>query len=211
MKKPLIIFDFDGVLADTVDFFAREASFIIKKLGYNFINSREDLFALFKDNIAVSLIEHGVTPVHMCAIWEHIQEAAKKEEIKLCPGVLEMLDALAPNCEMAIVSSNSSNTIRGVLTRFGIINRFRSISGGEDEFEKVDRIKKCLASACADPDFTFYVGDTLGDVDEAHQAGVNAVAAAWGWHPAEFLSTASPDLIIKKPQELVDYINLKVQ
>ncbi len=206
MPRPLLIFDFDGVLVDTVDFFARETMQKLSELGYDFIKSREDLLDLFRENIAVAFIEHGVTPAHMCAIWEHIQEASKKEKIELCAGVGDMLTALTPACDMAIVSSNSSHMIRGVLSRLGLVDNFKSISGGEDDFEKIERIKACMNAIGSKPESTFYIGDTVGDVDEAHRAGVMAVAAGWGWHPIESLKDAGPDRLLVKPQDLVDYI-----
>ncbi|MFA4874054.1 MAG: HAD family hydrolase [bacterium] len=207
MTKPLLIFDFDGVLVDTGDFFARETMQKLSELGYDFVKNREDLLDLFKENIAVALIENGVTPAHMCAIWEHIQQRAKSEKIELCAGVGEMLCALASKCDMAVVSANSLNTIRSVLTRLGVIDRFKSISGGEEDFEKVERIKEGMKSADGKPASTFYIGDTVGDIDEAHRAGAHAIAVGWGWHPAEALKDSSPDRFVKDPQELVDYMD----
>jgi phosphoglycolate phosphatase len=47
------------------------------------------------------------------------------------------------------------------------------------------------------------VGDTVGDIVEARQAGVPSVAVTWGWHSEERLLAASPDVVAHDPQELV--------
>jgi phosphoglycolate phosphatase len=50
---------------------------------------------------------------------------------------------------------------------------------------------------------TFYVCDTAGDIREAREAGVKAVAVTWGWHPRERLERAKPDAFIEKSEDLL--------
>ncbi len=52
-------------------------------------------------------------------------------------------------------------------------------------------------------DRTYYIGDTAGDVREAKQAGVKAVAVTWGWHSRETLEAAGPDFIVQEPEDLL--------
>jgi len=90
-----------------------------------------------------------------------------------------MLNALEGKCDMAIISTNSGQAIKGILAKHGALSFFRSISGGEDATGKVDRLRRCVSSLGALPQRTIYVCDTAGDVREAREAGVGAVAVSW--------------------------------
>ncbi len=206
MDKPLLIFDYDGVLVDTTKFLEAEVHKKLKELGYKIPWSNEEMLDLFDENIIVALIERGLKPKDMCAIWEHIQNVSKDRKISLCEGVSQMLLALDSKCSMAIVSSNSSETIRDVLGRLGILQHFSTISGGDEEMGKVERMRKCMSGHGATEESTIYIGDTVGDMKEAREAGVTPIAVAWGLHPAERLAGAQPELIVMEPSELVDYV-----
>jgi HAD superfamily hydrolase (TIGR01549 family) len=206
MSKPLVIFDFDGVIVDTVDLLETEIRKKLTELGYDFMKDREKTLDLFEENIVVALIEHGLTPHDMCEVWEHIQDVTLRGDIKLCPGVRDMLDRLKVRCNMAIVSSNSNDAIARVLDRLGIASYFFKVSGGDEAAGKAMRIKACMDEIGVKPSRTFYVGDTVGDVGEAKEAGVASVAVAWGAYPADRLAGASPDCIMQEPPELVDLI-----
>ncbi len=45
----------------------------------------------------------------------------------------------------------------------------------------------------------------VGDIEAAQNAGVNAVAATWGWQSSIRLKSKAPDLMFEKPQALHDY------
>lgn len=205
-QRPLIIFDFDGVLVDTVDFFEQALKTELAAMGKNFLHSRQDLLDLFDDSIAVALIERGLTPTQMCQVWEHIMHQAESAQIKLCSGVSRMLGELEGMGEMAIVSANSVNTIRAQTERLGVQQYFKYFSGGDDDVRKAGRIAECVQNLHGDAERSFYVCDTAGDVREAHEAGVNAVVVTWGWHPLKHLEEAKPDCIMHEPSELVDFI-----
>jgi len=207
MSKPLVIFDFDGVLVSTVDLLEKEIRDKLAELGYDFMKDREETLDLFEENIVVALIEHGLTPHDMCEVWEHIEDVTRRADINLCPGIRDMLEKLSRRCRMAIVSANSTDAIASVLDRLGIGSFFFRISGGDEGVGKAARIKACMEEMSVQPSRTFYVGDTVGDVVEAKDAGVGSVAVAWGVHPIERLAAASPDCIMREPAELVDLID----
>jgi phosphoglycolate phosphatase len=81
------------------------------------------------------------------------------------------------------------------------VNGVTEVAGAEDDTSKVRK----MTSACArypHPGGCCYVGDTVGDIAEAREAGVPSVAVTWGWHPEERLRAAAPDAIAGDPDEL---------
>ena len=118
-----------------------------------------------------------------------------------------MLEKLKGRCDMAIVSSNSTDAIRKIIERLGIESYFFKVSGGDEATGKAVRIKACMDEMGVKPSKTFYVGDTVGDVGEAKEAGVGSIAVAWGAYPLKRLAGAAPDCIMREPTELVDLID----
>jgi HAD superfamily hydrolase (TIGR01549 family) len=206
MSRPLAIFDFDGVLVDSVKYLEVEIREKLRELGYAFMETRDETLDLFEENIMVALIEHGLTPHHMCAIWERIREATIEGDLKMCRGAADMLGRLRGVSHMAVISSNATDAITSVLSRLGVADVFSKISGGEEALGKSVRIKRCMEEVGVRSSHTFYIGDTVGDVHEAREAGVGSVAVTWGMHPEKRLALARPDLIVREPEEIVDLI-----
>jgi phosphoglycolate phosphatase len=47
-----------------------------------------------------------------------------------------------------------------------------------------------------------YVGDTVGDVHEAKEAGIPVIAVTWGYHTKEMLEKAQPTELVTSVTEL---------
>ena len=51
-----------------------------------------------------------------------------------------------------------------------------------------------------------YVGDEIRDVDAAKKAGIKVIGVTWGYNTKNALSTAHPDHIVEKPEDLTSII-----
>jgi phosphoglycolate phosphatase-like HAD superfamily hydrolase len=51
-----------------------------------------------------------------------------------------------------------------------------------------------------------FVTDTLGDVMEAHQAGVKSIGVLWGLHDRTTLERGKPEVIIDDPSQLEETV-----
>ena len=103
---------------------------------------------------------------------------------------------------LAIISSNSSQTIRKILARSQYNGCFQDILGSEFHLSKKTKIDHAVATYRISRDNTYYVGDTSGDIKEGKAAGVRTIAVTWGWHSREMLAAAKPDFLIDDPEEL---------
>ncbi len=61
------------------------------------------------------------------------------------PGMVDVVRALAANCSLAVVSSNTTATIRRLLTRAGIAHCFSHVFGGDVEPDKRAVVRRFLA------------------------------------------------------------------
>jgi len=117
-----------------------------------------------------------------------------------------VLENLSKRHTLAIVSSNSNYAIERILSGIGYGRFFDEILGSDFMFSKVEKIRHITERSGMQGNGTFYIGDTVGDILEAKQAGVKTVAVTWGWHTKEQLSVANPDSLIDSPEELLEII-----
>lgn len=127
------------------------------------------------------------------------------------PGVVETLDALrAEGLEQAVVTSKISWGATGELTDTGLLDRFATVVGHDDcEHHKPDPdpLFVAMERLCLDdPGSIAYVGDTPSDVKAAQAAGCHAIGAAWGSLDPERVKAENPDLLARRPSEVLAYV-----
>ena len=106
-------------------------------------------------------------------------------ETRPYPGVLETLAALGrAGWTMAVCTNKPEAPSRRILAELGLEGFFAAVAGG-DSFptRKPDpgHLLAALASLGAKPAHSVMVGDSANDVTSAQQAGVTAVAVAYGY------------------------------
>lgn len=203
MARKLFLFDFDGVLVDSLDVYHRAVSWCLEKIGTPIIKTQEEYVALFEDNFYEALAKKGVDlEAFSVALTEYAGNVDYYGDVKSFPAVLPVLEGLCGEDTLAIISSNSSQAIRKILARFRYNGCFQDILGSEFHLSKKIKIDHAVTTYRISRENTYYVGDTSGDVREGKAAGVKTIAVTWGWHSREMLAAAKPDFLIDDPQEL---------
>ncbi len=203
MNDPyLILFDYDGVIVDSLDVFANAFLASCKACGYDGITTQEQFKALLDGNFYESLKQYGLSKNLIAAILgeQFTGEVQRRiHEIVIFDGMTNALKTLSDRNELMVVTSNVSNVVQQLFDRERI-NFFKSVLGAEVEKSKVKKIQKAMSIHHGRP--VFYVGDTRGDMIEGRQAGAATVAVTWGWHSEDKLRDASPDYVVHTPAEL---------
>jgi len=201
--KSLFLFDFDGVLADSLDLYADAVARCLERIGTPIVKGKEDYLDLFDGNFYASMAARGVDLAAFAQAAKKILPAIDYDAMKPFPGLIPVLAALQKNHILAVVSSNGSRTIRKMLARFGFDPYFREIYGFDFLFSKKEKIDHALEKYGIPQEKAFYIGDTAGDILEARAAGIRSVAVTWGWHDRERLLAVRPDFLIDTPEELL--------
>ena len=202
-ERDLFLFDFDGVLADSLDLYAEAAKRCLERIGTPIVKSREDFLALFDGNFYESMAAQGVNLADYVRAAKEIMPGLDYDAMKTFDGLLPVLAALSRGHCLLVISSNGSKTIRKMLVRFGFDPYFREILGADFLVSKKEKIDYALAKYGIPAQRTFYIGDTAGDIKEARAAGVRSVAVTWGWHSRERLLAAQPDFLVDTPEGLL--------
>lgn len=204
VMKPLWLFDFDGVIADSFNFFEALLKKSLKELGYNFLQTKDDFANLFRDNLYSSLTRHGVTKDDLINLFAHIETNVDFSPVHLFDGIVEAVVKISKSAHTALLSSNRESQIAQILKVNGADKYLtQTILGFNTNVSKSAKIKKAIEDFKASATSTYYVGDTIGDILETRAAGAKSVAVGWGWHSPEELKKYGPDYFVRTVPELV--------
>ena len=202
-ERNLLLFDFDGVLADSLDLYAEAVARCLLRIGTPIVKNREDYLALFEGNFYESMAAKGVDLAAFAGAAKEILPGLDYDAMKPFDGLIPVLEALRKENLLVVISSNGFRTISRMLDLFGFDRFFEGILGSDFLFSKKEKIAHALAKDGIDRRRTFYIGDTTGDILEAREAGVRTVAVTWGWHSREKLVAARPDFLVDRPEDLL--------
>ena len=201
-NSKLVIFDFDGTLADTYPAFVRALESVIASQGLAPIGSEE--LEGFRGGHGRALMRRlGVRWWQVPRVSAAMLKAITKERdsILLFVGAADLLARLADaGIRIAIVSSNSEENVRAVL---GQASRHVDIfECGAKVFGKRRKFLRVLRQAGVDAFHAVAVGDELRDHDAARAAGVRFAAVTWGFTTVEALAASCPDMMVSSFDDL---------
>jgi len=191
----LILFDFDGVLVDTLGITYS------MDVEMNQHLSLEEHKSFFGGNIHNAVRKNGA-PINYSSDYDKIYRI-KTREVKVPDKLKELVKKLSKEYNLVIVSSTPSTTIREILEREGIASYFNDFFGSDVHKSKVIKIKMLLEKYKVPPEEAVYITDTTGDIMEARECGVKSIAVTWGFHDEKTLLKANPEKIISNPGDLV--------
>jgi phosphoglycolate phosphatase-like HAD superfamily hydrolase len=202
----LILFDFDGVLADTLADMLRFAQEVCDELGVRHTVVQTDLSELE----LMSFMTFGracETPEDL--VDEFVRKCTKKFAEKKSPtaifeGLGEVVRKLAESHFLAVVTGNTEGNVRAFLEEHGLEGCVRAVYGVDMPGSKVEKILMAKNQFAEEGEAVFMVGDSLSDVREAREAGVISIAVSWGHQSVERLIGAVPDHVVRLPEELID-------
>jgi phosphoglycolate phosphatase len=206
MKK-LLLFDFDGVIVDSIEFYEETSRICLEKIGTQVVTSHEDFLSLFDDNFYEALRQKGVDVGAFNREAERIAPQVDFDRIVPYVDLIPVLGKLKKNNTLVIISSNSFAAIRMIISKYRFDHYFDEVLGADFMFSKIDKINYALKKWNVERDKAYFIGDTVGDMKEARLAGVKSVGVTWGWHPRERLERVETDFLFDTPEELLVLAN----
>jgi len=202
----LILFDFDGVLADTLGDLLQFGQETCDELGVNHIATHDDLnsleimsFATYGQQLEVP--DHLVDEfVRRCLA----KFGEKKSPPNIFKGLEEVVRELSTSNTIGIITGNSSENVKAFLAEHGLDGCVRAIYGVDAPGSKVEKISQAQNQFTAEGETVFMVVDSASDIHAAKEAKVKSIAVSWGHQNAEILIRARPDYLVHSPRELLE-------
>ncbi len=213
-----VIFDFDGVIADTEWLHSDTFRKVLEEEGIRItpedhdrrflgINDRAGFALAFED--AGRALESG--EVVRLVERKSVYYGARIEEIRPFPGAAELVRALAARGPLAIASGGRRHEIEAILIANGLRRDFRAILSADDvarskpdpegmllAFEAL-RAEESGRWSDLEPAECLVIEDSLPGIDAAHAAGMRCVAVAHTY-PRERLGGA--DRVVERIADL---------
>ena len=202
----LIVFDFDGTLADSLAAAVGTYNRIAPGLGLRPI---DDIEAARSTPTRQLLRQLGVRFWRLPRLIRAFRAAAADHapNLALHPGIADLLGELH-DCgfRLGVLSSNSEDNIRACLRANGVEGRFAFVVGYPKLFGKAKALRRILRTENVGRGGLLFVGDELRDIEAGKRAGVDTAAATWGFHAADLLAAAGATFVVRHPGELTALI-----
>ncbi len=202
-EKPgqAIIWDMDGVIADTGIYHYRSWQFAFKKQGIDFTEDDfKRIFGQRNDAIIVQTMGREMTSAEIDSIAgdkETFFRDAVKSQVRPFPGVVDLLKILKTHgVGAAIASSAPLKNIELILSEIGITGFFQAIVFGREVAEGKPSPQVYLKAAQklgVEPNNCVVIEDAVAGVEGAKRAGMRCIAVT-NTHEAAGLSRA--DLVV---------------
>jgi phosphoglycolate phosphatase len=203
MATLILIFDFDGTLADTFPLVAQITTDLTGQQPIS--NERMKYYRAEPLLTAVKDMGGHWWRVPKLALLVRRHMLRRMKEVKLFGGVPQMLQELYENGNrLMILSSNNVNNIQEFLRSYGLDKLFTGRSVYHCRvFNKSGGLKSLMRHARLEKEKCVYIGNETLDVCAARKAGVRSVAVGWSGANQKVLAEAEPDYISQTPAELV--------
>lgn len=202
----MVIFDFDGTLADSAAWMIRAVNPMARRFGFKTVT--DDEIDMLRGRSTREVIRYlGISPWKLPMIAAHGKKlmAADCDSIPLFPETPGMLKALhQAGLRLAVVSSNSEHTIRAVLgpDLSGLISQFAC---GASLFGKARKFRKVTAGAVP-RDRVICIGDETRDIEAARALGLACGAVTWGAAKRSVLVEHGPTVLFESPSEIISHV-----
>ncbi len=210
MKYRTLLFDFDGTLSPTLDYWFSSFRRALVRLGIQ--ASDDEIFekCFYKDDAEIG----PAFGFDSCAtFWKYTFEALNEEfaTAEMFGGV----DDVLAHCERAgisvgLVTSGERAIVEPALHNFGVHHHFNvTITANDTTHFKPhpEPVLKALAAINADPKSTLFIGDHIVDVIAGKAAGTDtAIFFTDGhsrFHKLDELKTSGPTFIFSDYRELL--------
>lgn len=197
-EKKLVIFDFDGVIADSWNV-AYELN-VIQRPG----TTEEQYAEMFHGNINTTL-----SKISNAVEINFFEEYEKRlGDITVFTGMKKVLATIAGKYEMIIISSTNSDVIQKFLEREDLAQYFNLILGNDVEKSKVKKMEMVLNKYPIEKDEIVFVTDSVGDLKESEKVGIDSVFVTWGYNKKENVieSGVAFEKMVDSPGELLEVL-----
>lgn len=181
MKRPVIFFDWDGTIADSMPLCVGEITLALERMGLS-VPPVETLMACNGPTYEESVAVLGL-PQERGAEFLRLRKKAEMELVptvqRFFPGIRGMLEELRTFADLAIVSNGLQEYLElstRVMQVEDVFTRLQAFTPGKTKAQALGMLIDEMQ-----PEKCVMVGDRLGDINAGKANGIPTVAACYGF------------------------------
>ena len=210
MTAKVILFDFDGTIADTYQAIASITNQLSTEFGYKALNQEELL--LLKNLSSREIVKRSeISFFKLPFLLRRVRSELSKEiaELESIQGIDQVLLKLKNlGYILGIVTSNNQENVDTFLAKNQLAHLFDYVYSGTAVFGKHRVINQAIRQHGLDKTDVIYVGDETRDIRSARKSRIAVIAVSWGFNATKILSEHQPDYLVNHPSELLRAIAL---
>lgn len=215
-KFDLIVFDWDGTLADSANAIVFSIQGAARDLGVTEPSNEEARYVI---GLGLSeAIEHlfpGLTSQNLTLLSERYRHhyLAQDKKISLYKGASEIIRALhAENFLLAVATGKSRAGLNRAFKSSGLGSFFHASRCADETFSKPHpaMLLELMSQLGVEANRTLMIGDTTHDLQMATNACVSGVGVTYGAHPKENLETLAPLTCVESVTKLHLWLNTNI-
>lgn len=211
-KKTALIFDLDGTLLDSIDYYVKIFSSLLEEMGIKMERDRLiKYFGSHPRNIFIKILsEHQLeiqkTTDLLKKFKKEVRSKEFKDNVKLFKGIPNTLSYLKERgYKLAIASGSPKEIIEELIKQHKIDHFFDAVVGADEvKNQKPEPDEIILAELLLDAkkEETYYIGDWYVDAVAAKKANVKFIATLTGLFDKKTAEKYQPYKIVNTVNEL---------
>lgn len=211
----IVIFDLDGTLINSLADIAYSANLVLEH--FNFPTHPLESYKYFVGEGALRLVERmapketpASTLVLMHQKFEEVYAQNTDKHTKPYDGIYELLHALeAAGTPMAILSNKPHALTQACVKKHLNAFSFVAVLGQQEHIKRKpseEGVEAILNLGNFDKNASYFVGDTLIDMQTATNAQLHAVGVTWGFREEVELVSNGAEFIARTSQDLLEIL-----
>lgn len=212
-KYKLIIFDFDGVIADGMENnfpeILKKSNRLTKKLGIQEFKNVEEFktFASlkFSEKITYLSLHKKQYPTLFTGVFKILKETIRNS--RLFPGIKSTMKTLKKDGYiLAIATRNRGWLVKLFLVKNRIKTNFKTIVGRSKNIDKAKNLELLIKKHNVNKSQVLFVTDTVNDVEDGHRVGIDILAVSYGIDTQQDLQKAKVTFMANSPEEILNFV-----
>ncbi|MFZ0709158.1 MAG: HAD-IA family hydrolase [Terrimicrobiaceae bacterium] len=203
-RPKLVIFDFDGTIADTFDAGVVILNKLAAEFGFRALHPKDlEKVREMRTRQLMKFLDIPTRKMSRIARRGSEELHACIHSIQPLPGMPEALRELhALGFSLGIITSNTELNVQIFLRRHDL-ELFDFVRCSSKLLGKARMIRSVIRRRHVRAADILFVGDETRDIEAAKKAGIRIAAVTWGYNTRRSLEAMKPDFVFNNPGELV--------